>query len=197
MKILAINGSPRKGGNTDILLGEFLRGAAKAGGQSEVIEVRSLRIVPCHECLFCYRDGVCIIDDDMKGIYDKLLASEAVVLASPIFFYGVTGWAKALVDRAQALWARKYILKDPIFGPDESRKAGFFLSVGGTKGERMFEGAILTAKYFFDALHARYDGELLFRKVDEKGEILKVPEALTRAYAAGEKLAGGNKLDLC
>lgn len=191
MNILAINGSPRRGGNTDILLAAFLEGAGTAGAKSEIIEASRLSIKPCSECLACYEKGICIIKDDMERVYGRILSADAIVLASPIFFYGVTGWVKALIDRAQALWARKYILKDPSFGPEIKKKAGFFLSVGGTKGEKMFDGAILTVKYFFDAVHARYAGDLLFRQVDGKGDILKDPEALTRATAAGEKLVRG------
>jgi multimeric flavodoxin WrbA len=124
----------------------------------------------------------------MREIYPRLLAADIVVLASPIFFYGVTGWSKALIDRVQALWARKYVLHDPSLGKEGKRREGFFISVGGTKGKKMFEGAILTVKYFFDAFNARYAGELLFRGVDAKGDILKQPNALTDSLSAGKRI---------
>jgi len=124
----------------------------------------------------------------MQEIYPRLLKADIVILASPIFFYGVTGWAKALVDRVQALWARKYVLHDPALGKESVKRRGFFISVGGTKGQRMFEGAVLTVKYFFDAFNTDYSGELLFRQVDACGDILKNTEALPQAFAAGVKL---------
>jgi multimeric flavodoxin WrbA len=124
----------------------------------------------------------------MQRIYEKLLESDILILASPVFFYGITAWAKALVDRTQALWARKYVLKDPSLGKEGRKRKGFFISVGGTKGQKVFDGAILTAKYFFDVLNATYAGELVFRNIDAKGDILKQPEALQQAFEAGRKL---------
>ena len=188
MKVLGLFGSPRRGGNTEILLEEALKGAEKEGAEAERIHLTDFNIVPCRECLQCFNDGKCIILDDMQKIYPKLLEADIIILASPIFFYGVTAWAKALIDRCQALWSRKYILKDESLGKEGKRRKGFLISVGGTKGQRVFEGAILTAKYFFDVLNSEYVGELVFREVDAKGDILKRPEALQQAFEAGRKL---------
>lgn len=189
MKVLGILGSPRKGGNTELLLEEALKGAEAEGAEIERLRLTDYNIIPCKECLACYRDGNCIILDDMAKIYPKLLEADIIILASPIFFYGVTAWAKALIDRCQALWARKYQLKDPAFGKEGKRRKGFFISTGGTKGQRVFDGAILTAKYFFDVLNAEYEGELVIREVDAKGDILKHPETLRQAFEAGRRLA--------
>ena len=126
--------------------------------------------------------------DDMEKIYPKLREADVVILASPIFFYGVTAWAKALIDRSQAFWARKYLLKDPSFGTEGKKRKGFFISVGATKGQKVFEGSILTVKYFFDVLIAKYVGELLFKGVEAKGDILKHPAALRQAFEAGRRL---------
>jgi multimeric flavodoxin WrbA len=188
IKMLAFYGSPRKDGNTAILMEEFLKGARMEGAASETLYLADFSITPCRECLACFTDGRCILQDDMQDIYPRLLAADIVVLASPIFFYAVTGWAKAMIDRSQALWARKYVLHDPSLGKEGKRKKGFFISLGGTKGQRVFEGAILTAKYFFDTFNAQYAGDLLFRGVDAKGDILKLPHALTDAVVAGRKL---------
>ena len=188
MKVLGIFGSPRKGGNTDILLEEALKGAQTEGAEVEGLHLIDFNIIPCRECLQCFNDGKCIILDDMQKIYPKLLEADIIILASPIFFYGVTGWAKALIDRCQALWSRKYILQEESLGREGKRRRGFFISVGGTKGQRVFEGAILTAKYFFDVLNAEYVGELVFRQVDAKGDILKHPGALQQAFDAGRRL---------
>jgi len=188
MKVLGLFGSPRRGGNTEILLEEALKGAEREGAEIERLYLSALTITPCTECHGCDETGTCVILDEMHKIYPKLLEADIIVLASPIFFYGVTAWAKALIDRSQALWAKRYLVKDPFMGKEGKRKKGFFISVGATKGQRVFEGAILTAKYFFDALNAEYAGELVFRGVDGKAEISKHPEALQQAREAGRRL---------
>ncbi len=188
VKVLGIFGSPRREGNTELLLNEALKGAAREGAQVEELHLCEFRITPCTECLCCFKDGICVVADDMQGIYPRLLEADIVIITSPMFFYGITGWAKAMVDRCQALWSRRYVLHDPSLGGEGKRRKGFFISVGGTKGQRMFGGAILTVKYFFDAFNTEYAGELLFRGVDACGDILKDQEALPQALAAGRKL---------
>jgi len=188
MKVLGLFGSPRRGGNTEILLEEALKGAEKEGAEIERLYLSDLKITPCTECHGCDETGNCVILDDMQKIYPKLLEADVIILASPIFFYGVTAWAKILIDRSQALWAKKYLVNDPFMGKRGKRRKGFFISVGATKGQKVFEGAILTVKYFFDVLNTEYTGELLYRGVDGKGEILKHPEALEQAREAGRKL---------
>jgi len=188
MKVLGIFGSPRRGGNTELLLEEALKGAEKEGAKVERIYLSDFTITPCKECHGCDNTGNCVILDDMEKIYPKLLEADILILASPIFFYGVTAWAKALIDRSQALWARKYLLKDPSLGKEGKKRKGFFISVGATKGQKVFEGAILTVKYFFDVLNAEYVSELLLRGVEAKGDILKNPEALQQAFEAGRRL---------
>ena len=187
IKVLGIFGSPRKGGNTELLLEEALRGAAQEGAQVERIHLGDLHVLPCKECHGCDRTGECIIQDDMQVITPKLMGADIIFLASPIFFYGITAWAKALVDRSQAIWVRKYILKNPSLSKEAKKRKGFFISVGATKGQKLFEGAILTVKYFFDAIHADYAGDLLIRGVDSKGDVLKQPDALHQAFEAGRK----------
>ena len=188
MKVLGLFGSPRRGGNTEILLEEALQGAEKEGAEIERLYLSDLDITPCTECHGCDETGDCVIQDDMQRIYSKLLEADIIILASPIFFYGVTAWAKAVIDRSQALWAKIYLVNDPSMGKKGKRRKGFFISVGATKGQKVFEGAILTVKYFFDALNAEYTGELLYRGVEGKGEVLKHPEALQQAREAGRKL---------
>jgi multimeric flavodoxin WrbA len=188
VKIMALYGSPRQGGNTEILLDEFIKGAMSEGAAVDRLTIHDAAISPCRGCLACFQKGRCIIADDMEQIYPRLVAADIVVLASPIFFYGVTGGTKVLIDRVQALWGRKYVLKDPELGKEGKKRVGFFISVGGTKGQKMFEGAVLTVKYFFDAFNVKYEGELLVRQVDGKGDILKQPQALVDAFAAGRNI---------
>lgn len=186
MKVLGIMGSPRIKGNTDLLLEEALKGAKSQGAEVEKVVVDKLKIAPCKEYLGCFKDGNCVIRDDMDEIYPMLLGADMVIIASPMFFYGVSSQAKALIDRCQALWARKHILKQSL--PDGGRK-GAFIAVGATKGKRLFEGAILTVKYFFEAVGVEYADELLVRGVDARGEIRQHPTALTDAFELGKRLA--------
>ena len=186
MRVLGIMGSPRIEGNTDLLMNEALTGAQSQGAEVEKIIVDKLNISPCREYYGCLRDGNCIIRDDMDGIYPKLLNADVVIVASPIFFYGLTSQVKALIDRCQALWARKYILKQTP--PCEGRK-GAFIAVGATKGRKLFDGSILTVKYFFQAIGIEYTAELLVRGVDKKGEIREHPTALKDAFELGRRLA--------
>ena len=188
VKALGIMGSPRIGGNTDLLLDQAIAGMKSRGVETEKIVVDRMKIAPCREYYGCLRDGNCVIRDDMDGVYPKLLEADIVVVASPIFFYAVSAQVKALIDRSQALWARKYVLKQT---PPNSNRKGAFIAVGATKGEKLFEGSILTVKYFFQTIGVDYAGELLIRGIDKKGEIREHPTALKDAAELGKRLALG------
>ncbi|MFH1228239.1 MAG: flavodoxin family protein [Planctomycetota bacterium] len=188
MDILALYGSPRKNGNTDILMEEFLRGALSAapGAHIEKLCMRDLNIKPCTECNACLKTGDCIFNDDMEGIYSRLLSADIVVLAAPVFFCNLPSQAKTLVDRTQALWARKHILMWDM----GRKRAGFFISVGGTKGKLLFDGIKQTVKYFFDTINVEYKGERFYRSIDNKGDIKKHPTALQEVFESGKSMAG-------
>jgi len=186
VKILGIMGSPRIGSNTDLLLDEALKGAQSQGAAVEKIIVARLKLSPCQECYKCAEDGSCRIKDDMGDIYPKLLDAERIIFASPMFFYSITAQAKALVDRTQALWARKHILGQ---SPPNSNRKGAFIAVGATKGKELFTGSILTVKYFFEVIGVKYVDELLIRGIDEEGEIEGHPTALVDAFELGKRLA--------
>ncbi len=187
MKVLGIAGSPRRGGNTDLLLGEVLRGAASKGAEVKTIILNDLNITPCQHYDFCLKTGRCKINDDMQMVYRELEQADRIVLASPIQFMGVTAQMKAMIDRCQALWARKYVLKVPPLGNGRERK-GLFISVGGRKSSNLFEPALVVIKTIFRVLDITYAGELLFPRVDKKGAIAKHPDALKQAFLAGQKL---------
>ena len=179
-------GSPRIKGNTDLLLDEALRGAQSQGAEVEKIIVDKLNIAPCREYYGCVKDGNCVIRDDMDDIYPKLLDADRVIVASPMFFYGLTSQIEALIDRCQALWARKYVLKQT---PPDSGRKGAFIAVGATRGKQLFDGSVLTVKYFFQSLGIKYVDELLVRGVDKRGEIREHPTALSDALELGRRLA--------
>ncbi|MHC1578138.1 MAG: flavodoxin family protein [Dehalococcoidia bacterium] len=191
MKVLGITGSPRKQSNTEILLDKTLEGAREAGAEVEKVLLSRLKISPCLEIYACLKDGDCAIKDDMQALYKKLLEADHIILASPIFFYGITAQAKALVDRCQALWVRRHVLG--MGKEDKRERRGVFISVGATRGKKLFDGAVLTVKYFFHAIGVQYYGDLLVRGVDNRGQIREHPEALEDAYRLGKELICGNR----
>ncbi len=192
MKILIFQGSPRSGGNTDILVNAFVDGAKAGGAYVEKIDLYRLNLKPCIECGECDRDGKCVIKDDMQEIYPKLKEFDVVVLASPIFFYNITSMTQALIERVQPLWVLKYLIKSAEFKNDARKKYGILISLGATRGDKLFEGIIRVVKYFFDAFSARYVGGLFFRGVEKKGEIRKHPSALDDAYRLGLSIGKGD-----
>jgi multimeric flavodoxin WrbA len=188
VKVLIVLGSPRKKGNTDLLVERIAKGIANAGGSVETVRLEGRDIHPCIGCGGCEKEGRCVILDDMQQMYDKIDHADRIVIASPIYFYSVTAQTKAFIDRCQAMWSRKYILsrRRPATGIE---KKGYLVSVAATKGERVFESAILTVKYAFDAMDFEYGGEFVVRGVDSKGAILAMPDVLAQAEEFGRKVA--------
>ena len=188
MKTVGVYGSPRKGGNTDALLDSALKGVQSTGGGIKKIYVRDLKISGCSSCYGCEKTGICIIKDDMQEIYPLLDEADAVILASPIFFYGMTSQIKSLIDRGQAMWARKRLNKKNVKDGSLIKGKGYLIAVGATKGKNLFECATLVAKYFFDALDMSYEDGLFFRGMESIDAAKKSPEALQQAYEFGKKL---------
>jgi protein-tyrosine-phosphatase len=115
----------------------------------------------------------------MQEIYPLLWRADIIVMATPVFFYGPTAQMKALIDRSQALWARRYVHK--LADPGRKWRHGVLLSLGATKGKNLFDGIKLTAKYFFDAVGAGFDGSLTYRQIEAPGDVTKHPTALSDA----------------
>jgi multimeric flavodoxin WrbA len=187
--ILAICGSPRRKGNTALLLKRAVEGAREAGADVEEIVLRDLKMSPCLEIYGCKETGRCAIKDDFQGVYDKLLACDGLMLASPVFFYTVSAHTKILMDRCQSLWVKRYWLEKTPFGKKEFNRKGLFISAGATKGKRLFDGVLLTVRYFFDALDMELWNSMLYRELDFEADVLKHPEYLEEAYATGKQLS--------
>ncbi len=179
MFVLGLQGSPRTKGNTSILLSSFLKEAERLGARTQHLDVAKKNITPCQECGVCEDKGFCPIDDDMQEIYFLLRRADIIVMATPIFFYGATAQLKALIDRSQALWSRRYVHK--LMDPGMKWRSGFLLAVGATKGKNLFEGVELTAKYFFDAVGANFVGSLTYKHIEASGDMEKHPTALADA----------------
>lgn len=187
MLVLGLQGSPRKKGNSSYLLSLFMQTAEKMGARTHTVEVTEKNIIPCKELIVCEKKGFCPIDDDMKHeVYSLLRQAELIVPSTPIFFYNATAQLKALIDRSQVLWSRKYKfrLKDPLSG----QRKGFFLSVAATKGKQLFDGLDLTMRYFFDALDANYIGSLTYSKIEKKGDMQKHPTVQLDVEKAAEEI---------
>ena len=173
MLALGLNGSPRKGGNTQYLLSAFLKEIEKYKITTKTVRAFDKIICPCIECGYCDEKGDCIIKDDMSNqIYPLLKQADIIIAAAPVFFYGFPAQFKSLIDRSQALWAKKYFLK--LKDPKEKSKTGFLLSLGATKGKNLFNGIKLTSKYFFDAISAKPAGDLCYFKIEKPQEIKNV-----------------------
>jgi multimeric flavodoxin WrbA len=193
LKVLGIAGSPRRDGNTDYLLQQVIAGASSQGAETKTIILSELNISPCRHCDGCIKTGKCMIDDDMQWIHNDLRESDRIVLASPIFFMGVTAQTKAMIDRCQALWVIKYVLKLPVALNSGKERKGIFVSVGGRRVPDLFQQAMATVKSWFTTLDINYDGDLVFSGIDEMKAILRHPTVLQDAFVAGQKLTVGNK----
>ena len=192
MKVIGILGSPRRGGNTEVLLDRALAGALEAGADTEKLALCDYDFSGCNECNDCMDTGFCTIVDEMDVIYEAIERADRVIFASPMFFMGVPAHAKAAIDRCQCYWALKYVLKQKFpRQPGSPARYGSFIGVGGTKGSNLFDGSILTLKYFFDAISVTPREELyvLVRGMDEKGAVETREEELLTAQASGMRLA--------
>ena len=186
-KIIAIYGSPRRKGNTATLLKKAVDGARDAGADVEEIVLRDLKLSPCLEIYGCLKAGDCAINDDFQKVRDKILDAQGLMLASPVFFYTVSSHTKILMDRFQSLWVKKYwVDKTPSEKQNNTRK-GLFISAGATRGKKLFDGMLLTIKYFFDVLDMELWKSLLYRQLDYQDDVLKHPEYLEEAYNAGKE----------
>jgi len=150
VRVLGIAGSPRRGGNTDLLLDEVMKGAKSKGAKVKTIVLNDLDISPCQHCDACFEAGVCKVKDDMQMVYQEMEKADRIVLASPVHFLGLTAQMKAMIDRGQALWARKYILEKPPAGRRAGKKglihrrrrheAGSSLRALAGDGQGIFQG---------------------------------------------------------
>jgi multimeric flavodoxin WrbA len=187
MKILILLGSPRKGGNSETVAEAVKRGAEAVGGEVELVHLNDLQMRPCQACGGCSKTGLCILEDEMDPLYGKCDDADRIVLVSPIYFYGLSAQAKIFGDRMQAQWARRYLCRERFRQGDGRR--GYLVSTAATKGKRLFEAAILTTRYIFDAMDMEYAGEFLVRGVEEKKAVLRQESVMERAEIFGREVA--------
>ena len=124
MKVLGIVCSPRKGGNTEIIVEEALTGARDCGAETELLTIRGKDIKPCDSCYSCEKTGKCRIEDDMQEIYLKLMDADGIIWGTPVYFHSVTAQAKILLDRSFVLYRNNKL----------SSKVGGVISVASSMG---------------------------------------------------------------
>ncbi len=188
LKVIGISASPRRNGNSDLLLRRALAGAESAGAQTEYLRLTDYKIAPCIECNSCYKTGTCVVKDDYHIISAKMLDADRFIFATPIFFMTVCAQAKILIDRCQCLWAHKYVLKKPLINTAGRDRRAMVIAVGGSKSKKMFDCIRLTMKYFFDVLDINYAANLFVNKVEDPGQIKEHPSAMEQAFTLGQKL---------
>lgn len=186
MKFLVVLGSPRKGGNSETLARKVAEAVESGGGRTEYIRLNDLNPRPCQGCGGCEKSGNCVIDDDMTAIYRAVDDADRILLVSPVYFYGLSAQCKIFGDRLQARWARKYLLKDR-YRQGEGRK-GYLLATAATKGPKIFDCSVLTARYIYDAMDVEYGGEFLVKGVDKRKAVLEVPDEIVRAEQFGKDI---------
>lgn len=183
VKVLGVLGSPRRGGNTELLLDAALEGAAEEGASIEKVVLDALDIRPCTACDGC-RDGIrCVLNDDMAALYPKIEDADAIVLASPVYFESVTAQTKAFIDRCQLFWCRKYLL-----GMKGKRRAGALLAVGA-RVRTDFHAPEATARALFHTLDAMPCQVLAYAGFEEPRSIEDHPDALRESRELGRQLA--------
>lgn len=176
IRVLGFSGSPRRGGNSELLLDMALKSVVRHGAVAEKIVLNELSIAPCQECGGCDLTGRCVVQDEMQGIYPKLRAAEILIIATPTFFSGPSAQLKAMIDRTQACWVERFVLKRPISDSSTAR-TGLLLAVGARGGQDNFISVEKIVKTFLYTQNAKLAQGLFFPKVDAKGEIANVAGA--------------------
>jgi multimeric flavodoxin WrbA len=185
-QVLALASSPRKGGNSDKLLDACLEPIADAGISFELIRVCDLNISPCINCGGCEKEGECVIDDDMRTLYTRFEESPTLVVSAPVFFMGLPAQLKAVIDRCQAIWVRKYLLRRRM--PEPESRRSYFIHVGGMKKDKMFDGGLASIAPFFATLDYGFPDTLLLTDIDARGAVDAHPTALKDAARLGRRI---------
>jgi multimeric flavodoxin WrbA len=186
VKVLGISGSPHRHGNTETLLDAFLDGAREAGGEVDKVVLKGMEYAPCQGCNACHKDGVCIIEDALIPLFNRILAMDVIALASPIYTMGITAEMKGFLDRSQYLWAQKYILKTRYYTREHIRRhKGIFISTAGTGWENVFSSAFPIMTAFFDIMGFEYYDNIIANDMDRYKGIRNHPTAIPGAKEKG------------
>jgi multimeric flavodoxin WrbA len=182
MKILGLVGSPRKNGNTQVLVSTILDAAGSAGAATEILLLGDMRIRECDGCHACWSGKPCTKNDDMNAVYPRIAESDVIVFGTPVYWYGPTALMKALIDRLV------------YFNCPENRRmiAGRRAAVAIPLEEDDARGAALLVTFFekcFGYLELDLAGSIVVPGVTKRGEVREKPDCLTQARELGRKLA--------
>jgi multimeric flavodoxin WrbA len=189
VKVLGISGSPHRHGNTETLLDAFLDGTREAGAKAEKVILKELDYTPCRGCNACHKEGECIVKDQAIPLFDRIFTMDCLAVASPIYSLGITAELKGLIDRAQYIWARKFILKNLYFSNDHIRShKGIFISTAGLSWDNVFDAAFPAITAFFNTIGFEYYDNIIANEMDKYKGIKGHPTALKEAYKKGESV---------
>jgi multimeric flavodoxin WrbA len=174
MKVIAFLGSPRENGNTELLLGEAIRGVEESGLKVGVFHLNKMNIKPCQNCGGCDVTGVCIYEDDMTRIYEAIRNADRIILASPIFFFALSH-EKVMIDRCQAFGARNISLKIIRRAVWKERSA-----IARQRNEKSWINAPKRLQRLFRDNQCSRHETLAYIGIDAKGEIIEHPTALRK-----------------
>ncbi len=180
-KILAIVGSPRKGGNTHIIVSKIAEGARAKGAIVDELFLGDITIAECDGCHRCWQGERCSKDDDMRQIYQRINESDAIIFGTPVYWYGPTGLMKMLVDR--------FVYFNCEENRPRIRGKRAVIAVPFEEEDRGTAGLVVE---FFERslayLEMELVGKIIVPGVGKKGDVLQKPESLKEAYALGENL---------
>lgn len=188
-KVIALAGSPRKRGNTGLLLEAAVKGAREAGGEVDVVYTNSLKIRPCQGCNSCAKLAGCIYQDDMTGLIEAFKAADAFIVSSPVYFGSVSAQLKLVIDRCQSLWMQRLKTLQQQGGSLVGKKPGLFLATSGHpnhKGTR-FNSSLEVVKIYGYAVDMRLVGTVFAADTD-RIPVTEDSPLLLEAYQAGRKL---------
>ncbi len=189
-KLLVIQGSPRRQGNTDLLAEMAVKQVLQsAANPPEIQSIRAAQVKarPCLACGACAPTGECVVQDGMQAVYEAVRWADTIIIACPVYFASVTAQLKTVIDRFQCAWSAKYLLHEPWIKPDEDRRA-LLLSTGGMQVSRHMSQVRDVVRSWLIVLNYRYASELLLPGVDDRAAVLAVPEIEARVAQATQAL---------
>lgn len=175
--VLILSGSPRKGGNSDILCDKFAEGAQESGNDVEKIWIQGKKIAPCVACYYCKdHKGECAIKDDMAVVLQKMLDADVIVLSSPVYFYSISAQLKAVIDRTVARWLE---FKDKEF---------YYIMTAAEDTDTVMDCTLECMRGLAECLEGSVERGVIYGKgVYTKGEIVDKP-AMQQAYEMGKSI---------
>jgi multimeric flavodoxin WrbA len=187
MKVLGIMGSPRVGGNSDILLDDALVGAKKAGAQVGKIILDKKKISGCKDCKKCNEIGLCVLKDDMPEIHKKILEADAIIHSCPVYFWSMTAQMKAYLDRWCALFDVNWNWQKDYYLQMKGKRIGL-ITVCGDTNIHTADHIVHSFKSTVEMTKMRWLGAVM-ASANDKGDIVKNEKARKQAFQLGEKAA--------